>query len=135
MCEGVRVRVTAVILLLAIGCAHGHDGTELESANTAFARQIRWSDFTALAQQIAPERQAEFFKLAASNEDNLKVNDFEVQDVQVNGDKAVVHSRISWYLQPSITNKTESMSVLWEQKGGAWLIVAMVGGPLPLPPR
>jgi hypothetical protein len=124
-----------ILLAASIGCAHGqHDGTELEAANNALARSIRWSDLTGLAHQIVPERQAEFLKLAGSSEDNLKVNDYEVEDVQVSGDKAVVRSRVSWYRQPSITNKTESMTVLWEQKGGTWWIVAIVGGPLPLPP-
>ena len=130
------VHGTAVILLLApIGCAHGpHDGTELESANDAFAREIRWSDLTGLAHQIVPERQPEFLKLVGPNEDSLKVSEYEVEDVQASGDKAVVRSRISWYRQPSITNKTESMTVLWERKSGAWFIVAILGGPLPLPP-
>lgn len=128
------VHRTAAMMLLA-GCAHGpHDRTELESANDAFAREIRWSDLTGMARQIGPERQAEFARLFGADEDSLKVNDYEVQDVQVSGDKAVVRSRVSWYRQPSITNQTESMTVLWEQKGGAWLIVAIVGGPLPLPP-
>ena len=125
---------TAVMLLVAIGCAHGQDGTELEASNRVFARSIRWSDLTGLAQQIVPERQAEFLRLAAGSEDNLKVNDYELDDVRISGDKAVVRSKVSWYLQPSITNKTESMTVMWEQKGGGWWIVAIVGGPLPLPP-
>jgi hypothetical protein len=123
------------MLLAPLGCAHGqHDGTELEAANSAFARSIRWSDMMSLAKQIVPERQAEFLKLAATDEDSLKVNDYEIEDVQVSGDKAIVRSRVSWYRQPSITNKTESMTVLWEQKGGTWWIAAIVGGPLPLPP-
>jgi len=54
--------------------------------------------------------------------------------VQVSDDKASVRSKVSWYREPSITIKTETMTVLWEQKGGGWWIVAIVGGPLPLPP-
>src|SRR6185503_2003043 len=93
-------------LIVLLGCAHA-GRTELESANDAFAREVRWTDLAGLAQQIAPERQAEFARLIGPNEDTLKVDDYEVQDVQVSGDKAIVRSRISWFRQPSITNKTE----------------------------
>jgi hypothetical protein len=121
------------MLLALIGCAHGQQGDELEAANNVFAKALRWSDFKGWAQQVVPERRAEFLKLAATDEDNLKVNDYEIGDVQISSDKAIVHSRVSWYRLPSITNKTESMSVLWERKGGTWLITSIVGGPLALP--
>jgi hypothetical protein len=122
-----------VILLLAlIGCAHSQH-EELEAANNVFARSIRWSDLKGWAQQVVPERRAEFLKLAVTDEDNLKVNDYEMEDVQVSGDKAIVRSRVSWFRLPSITNKTESMMVLWERKSGTWMITSIVGGPVPLP--
>jgi hypothetical protein len=128
------VHGTAVIMLLAlIGCAHGQQGDELEAANHVLAKAISWSDLKGWAQQVVPERRAEFLKLAAMDEDNLKVNDYEIGDVQISSDKAIVSSRVSWYRLPSITNKTESMMVLWERKSGTWLITSIVGGPLPLP--
>jgi hypothetical protein len=127
----------AVILLLGLfGCAEAqHSRTELEDANDAFSKSIRWSDLRGVGQRVLPERRAEFMQLAARNESNLKVTDYELQDVQVSSDKAIVHSRVSWYLEPSVVTRTEVMTILWEQKGGTWLIAAMVGGPLPLPPQ
>ena len=121
------------MLLALIGCAHNQQGDELEAANNVFAKSIRWSDLKGWGQQVVPERRAEFVTLAATDEDNLKVNDYEVEDVQISGDKAIVRGRVSWYRLPSITNKTERMNVLWERKNGTWLITSIVGGPLPLP--
>ncbi len=122
------------MLLALIGCAHGSHGDELEAANNVFTRAIRWSDLKGWAQQVVPERRTEFLKLAATDEDNLKINEYEMEDVQIiSSDKAIVRGRVSWYRLPSITNKTESMIVLWERKGGTWLITSIVGGPLPLP--
>jgi hypothetical protein len=124
-----------LMIALLLGCAHGQNGrAELEEANDAFAKEIRWSDMTGLRQQVMPERQLEFSQVTARGEDNLKVTDYELVDVQVSTDKAIVHSRVSWYREPSITTKTESMTVLWERKGNAWLIAAISGGPLPLRP-
>jgi hypothetical protein len=130
------VRGAAVILVLALcGCAGAQNArNDLEEANDAFARALRWSDLRNLSQRVAPDRQAEFLKLAAGGEDNLKVTDYELQDVQAGTDKAIVHSRVSWYREPSIVAKTESMTILWERKGGTWLIASILGGPLPLPP-
>lgn len=108
--------------------------TQLEDANEAFSKSIRWSDLRGLAQRIVPERQAEFFKLTATSEDSLKVTDYETQDVQLGTDSAVVHSRVTWYREPSVVTRTESMTVLWEAKSGTWLIASILGGPLPLPP-
>jgi hypothetical protein len=127
----------AVLLLCALlGCAEGQRSrTELEEANEAFAKSIRWSDLRGVGQRVAPERRAEFLALAAKDETSLKVTDYELEDVQLSSDKAIVHSRVSWYFEPSVVTKTEIMTVLWEQKGGTWVIAAIVGGPLPLPPR
>jgi hypothetical protein len=130
------VHGAAVILVLALcGCAGAQNArNDLEEANDAFARALRWSDLRNLSQRVASDRQAEFLKLAARGEDNLKVTDYELQDVQAGTDKAIVHSRVSWYREPSIVAKTESMTILWERKGGTWLIASILGGPLPLPP-
>ena len=127
------IAVTAFLALCA--CAEGQRSrTDLESANDSFTRSIRWNDLRGLAQRVVPDRQAEFFKLAESNEDKLKVIDYETQDVQVSTDKAVVHSRVTWYREPSVVTRTESMTVFWEQKNGTWLISAILGGPVPLSP-
>jgi hypothetical protein len=128
--------VVAVTLLLALfGCAGAQNTRkDLEEANDAFARDIRWSDLQGLGKRVAPDRQAEFLKLASRGEDNLKVTEYELQDVQASDDKAIVRSKVSWYREPSIVTKTGWMTIVWERKGGSWLITSMVGGPLPLPP-
>jgi hypothetical protein len=125
-----------VMLLALFGCAEGqHSRSQLEEANEGFSKTFRWSDLRGLAQRVIPERRAEFLQLAVKDEDNLKVTDYEMEDVQVTADQAIVHSRVTWYRQSSMVAKTESMSVLWVQKGGTWLIASILGGPLPLPPR
>src|SRR3954468_21987763 len=105
------LRGTAVFALLPLfACAETqHSRTQLEDANEAFSKSIRWSDLRGLGQRIAPERQAEFFKLTAAAEDGLRVTDYETQDVQLGTDTAVVHGRVSWYREPSVVTKTESM--------------------------
>jgi hypothetical protein len=131
------VQCAAAVLVLALsGCAAGQNArNELEEANEAFSKSIRWSDLRGVVQRVVPERQPEFLKAANGAEENLKVTDYELEDVQASPDKAVVHSRVSWYREPSIVAKTEWMTILWVRKGRTWLIASIVGGPLPLPPR
>jgi hypothetical protein len=130
------IRGAAVILVFALcGCAGAQTARkDLEEANDAFSRDIRWNDLRGLAQRVVPDRQPEFLKLAARSEDNLKVTDYELQDVRASNDEAIVHSRVTWYREPSIVAKTEPMTILWQRKGGTWLIASILGGPLPLPP-
>lgn len=130
------VHGAAVVLVLALsGCAGAQNARkDLEEANDAFSRDIRWSDLRGLAQRVVQDRQPEFLSLLARSEDSLKVTEYELQDVRASNDEAVVRSRVSWYREPSIVAKTESMTILWERKGGTWLIASIVGGPLPLPP-
>jgi hypothetical protein len=131
----VIARAPLILLLALIGCAQAqHSRTELEESNDAFSKAIRWSDLNGLGQRVVPDRQPEFLRLAAKSEDSLKVTDYELQDVQASNEKAIVRSRVSWYREPSIVTKTELMIIVWERKGGTWLITSMLGGPLPLPP-
>ena len=131
------VHCGAAVLALALSSCAGAQNARnaLEEANEAFSRAIRWSDLRGVAQRVVPGRQGEFLKVANRAEENLKVTDYELEDVQAAGDKAIVHSRVSWYREPSMVAKTEWMTILWERKGTTWLIASIVGGPLPLPPR
>lgn len=125
----------AFALLFLFACAGVQPSrSALEDANESFSKAIRWNDLRSLSTRVVPERQAEFYKLVNGSEETLKVVDYELRDVQAAADKAVVHSRITWYREPSVVTKTESMTVLWEQKNGVWLIASIAGGPLPLPP-
>ena len=126
-----------MILALALcGCAGAQNArNDLEEANEAFSKALRWSDLRSVAQRVVPDRQAEFLKLATSGEDNLKVTDYELQDVRAGSDNAAVRSKVSWYREPSVVAKTEWMTILWVRQGGTWLIASILGGPLPLPPQ
>lgn len=131
------LRGAAVLLVLALcGCAGAQNPrNDLEEAHEAFSKSIRWSDLRGLAQRVVPDRQPEFLKMVSRGEENLKVTDYELADVQAGSDKAVTRSRVTWYREPSMVAKTEWMTILWERKGSTWLIASIVGGPLPLPPR
>ncbi|HEY2029430.1 MAG TPA: hypothetical protein VGH20_09490 [Myxococcales bacterium] len=132
----VRVVHCVVLVLTLSGCAGAQNArNDLEEGNEAFSKSIRWSDLRGIVQRVVPERQKDFLRVANGAEENLKVTDYELEDVQVGGDKAVVHSRVSWYREPSIVAKTEWMTILWVRKGTTWLIASIAGGPLPLPPR
>src|SRR3954463_13095972 len=87
------VSAAAILVLALCGCAGAQNGrNQLEEANDAFSKALRWSDLRGLTRRIVPDRQAEFLKLLAPGEDTLKVTDYELEDVQAGSDKAVVRS-------------------------------------------
>jgi hypothetical protein len=101
-----------------------------------FHRFVRWGDMNGASRFLAPEQRLVFLKgvLDRRDEELLKVTDYELEDAQVSAGKAVVLSKITWYRLPSVTTTTEAMVLNFEERNGAWAIVAISGGPVPLEP-
>ncbi len=104
--------------------------TSLES----WHRYIRWGDFRSAQKFIAPERRFEFLKAVLENKDdeNLKINEYELEDAQLVGSTAMALSKVTWHRLPSVTAKTDVVVTHWEYREGVWFIVGIENGPLPM---
>lgn len=133
-----RHAVVAVAVLL-LGCAHRKPIADLQSLRTAsdtFFRFLRWGDLRGASQLIVPESQKGWLDraLAARDDENLKVTDVEADDLRFLGSAAggTGVSKVTWHRLPSITTRTERVTVEWVEREGIWFIFSVQGGPLPL---
>jgi hypothetical protein len=123
----------------AAGCAHkprsgGADA--LRAASERFHLLLRWGDVRGAIQFVVPERRLALLKAAldAKDEESLRVTEYELEDAQFSDEKATVLSKITWYRIPSVVTRSEAVVTHWVSRDGAWMIEAIEGGPLVLPP-
>jgi len=133
-----RVSLATVVLCLAGGCSHYKPratADALKRTAETFHRQLRWGDLRGSAQLLATERRMEFLKgvLDRKDDDNLKVTDYDLEEALADAGKASVLSKITWHRLPSVVMESGAMTLQLEERDGAWAIVAIEGGPVPLP--
>lgn len=108
---------------------------ELRDTSESFARHLRWGDYRGMAKFIIPEERLPYVKgiLDRGEDETLKVLDFELEHVHYvpPGDNAIILSRISWYRLPSVTAKSEVVTLHFKDCDGEWLVKAIENGPLP----
>ena len=135
-----RLRRLAVLLVVALGlgCAHQRAAASADSLKTSqesFFRFLRWTVLRDASQILVPESQHDWLEKAldAKDEDNLKVIDYELDDLQLH-DKgtATTVTRITWHRLPSVTTKNDRVTAEWVERGGTWYVKSIKNGPLPL---
>ena len=121
-----------------IGCAERQKRAtvkELRDTSESFARHFRWGDYRGMAKFIVPEERLSYIKgiLDRGEDETLKIVDFELEHVHYvpPGDHAIILSRISWYRLPSVTAKSEVVTIHFKDTEGEWLVKAIENGPLP----
>lgn len=133
-------RLIALLLVCFLaGCARGQkvkppDLELLRSSVQSWHQYIRWGDFRGAQKFLAPERRFDFLKelLEREDDENLKINEFELEDAQLLGRTATALSKITWHRLPSVVTKTDLVVTHWEYREGAWYIVGIENGPIPM---
>jgi len=140
MRQGFAVLSFAVLLAAsAAGCAHlkaTANAEALQKATDTFFRFQRWGpDLRGAAQIVLPEAQKEWLDKALDSKDdeNLKVIEADLDDLKMNPDgTATTVTKVTWHRLPSVTTRTDRVTVEWVDRDGTWFAAAVTGGPLPL---
>jgi len=136
-----RLRLAALSLaaLAVAACTHIKPKGTAESLRQAvetFFRFQRWGpDLRGAAQIVLPEAQQDWLgrALDAQDDENLKVTEADLDDVKLRPDgTATTVTRVTWHRLPSVTTRTERVTVEWVDRSGVWYVAAITGGPLPL---
>lgn len=133
-----RLALALAPLLASAGCAHrrgsGAGAAELKASAERYHRLLRWGGPRPALQLVAPELRAQALRSAVEHrdEEDLKVIDYELVDAQVDGDRATVLSKITWHRLPSVTARTDAVTLEFVARGGDWFIRRIEGGPSPL---
>ncbi|MGC4117172.1 MAG: hypothetical protein QM765_21945 [Myxococcales bacterium] len=134
-----RLAVLTLVALAAVACTHlkptGTADALKQSAETFFRFQ-RWGpDLRGAAQVLLPEAQQDWLNKAldAKDDENLKLTESELDDLKLRNDgTATTVTRVTWYRLPSVSTKTERVTVEWVDRAGIWYVAAVTNGPLPL---
>ena len=125
-----------LLALLASGCAHAifeASAGQLKSDAEDFEKSLRFQDYGAAAQLVAPAKKQAFLAARRKEGNDLTITDMEVIDVQMaaDGKHAIVMSRMRWVRLPSVSEVTAEVHEGWEAVGVGWQLVALSGGPFP----
>jgi hypothetical protein len=130
-------RTRALLLLSALlagSCSHspftaGPD--QLRSANEDFERSLRFQDYGGAAQNVTPPRRQAFLANRRKEANDLTITDMEVIDVQmaVDGQHALVLSRMRWVRLPSVSEVTAEVQGQWDVVNNQWVLAYLAGGP------
>lgn len=132
------IRLLAVLLAFALGtgCAHTKKKSDLESLRPvveSFHQRVRWKDYRIAARYIVPERRQDFERARRERQDerDLSITDYEIEEVQVEeeGARAIVTSRIKWMRLPSVSEQSDTVTSEFIYRDGRWLLEKQAGGP------
>ena len=132
------IRLLAVLLAFALstGCAHTKKKSDLETLRPvveSFHQRVRWKDYRIAARFIVPERRQDFERARRERQDerDLSITDYEIEEVQVEeeGARAIVTSRIKWMRLPSVSEQSDTVTSEFIYRDGKWLLEKQAGGP------
>ena len=129
--------LAAAACLLAPACVHPQSKATAESlrtANETFFRFLRWSMLREASQMVVPEARKAWIDAAldAKDDEDLKVIEYDLSDVQMASTPVTTEYKVTWHRLPSISTKTERVTVEWVDREGVWFVNSIKGGPLPL---
>ncbi|MEM4408454.1 MAG: hypothetical protein QXI19_06900 [Candidatus Caldarchaeum sp.] len=128
-----RIRVLASLLLLftaafSSGCWHKgllttHERL-LASVSKDYYNLLMWKYYERCALFVAPSRRAQFERFALRYKDRLNITGYEIKQITYSQDKkeAVVSLALSYYLYPSVTERTVFLSEKWIRDGNTWFV-------------
>ncbi|HEY3448029.1 MAG TPA: hypothetical protein VGK67_16855 [Myxococcales bacterium] len=134
-----RLALLSLAVLASAACTHlkatGTSDSLKQTADTFFRFQ-RWGpDLRGAAQAVVPEAQQGWLNKAldANEDENLKLTEAELDDLKLLPDgSATTVTKVTWHRLPSVSTKTERVTIEWVDRSGVWYAAAITGGPLPL---
>ena len=131
------VTAFAAALAAGAGCAHQKAAanlSSLRSASDTFFRHMRWNDLRGASQIVVAESAKAWLDAAldAKDDENLKITEVELDDLQLKPGGGIGEVKLTWHRLPSVTAKTDRVTVEWVDRGGVWFVLAVKKGPLPL---
>jgi hypothetical protein len=90
-----------------------------------FSKDIRWEDYKSASSWIAPEAKDQFWDQADRLHEGVRIVDYQVVDVLLDGISGKVTLRYRFYQKqnPQIQTRTLHQQWLFSDKNGVWQVV------------
>jgi hypothetical protein len=131
-------RVTFLLIGLGLGCAHLKDSgqdDDLDHAVDLYWKAAHWRDPIAGSSFVAPDQRSDWLRTRDKLEKDLNITNYEIQGEKIDpgSTTASVIVRLTWYMLPSLVERTELVNQRWIYSSSHWLVSSEKGGPLPFP--
>lgn len=112
-----RFILSVSILAVAACAALPTHKDDLGKKNEDFIQRVRWLDFAGASLHFTMDHRDDFIERFGEDGD-LKITDLSVARIEIDvpGERVVVHYRLDYYRLPSVTLETVRFSLTWEQK-------------------
>jgi hypothetical protein len=99
--------------------------TGLQQAAEGFNKDLRWEDYRSAMARIAPSAREVFWGVADRMHEGVRIVDFQVIDVVVDGSSGNVTLRFRFYQKqnPQIQTRTLHQQWLFSEKDRGWQLV------------
>jgi hypothetical protein len=119
-----RLGALLPLVLVLAGCAYldpwGHR-RNLEDAQRAYTRMVRWGDFPRAAQWVEKDRQDRFLD-EAHQLSAIRITDYEIGPLEVDGDAATVRVSYRGYHVATLIEGTLEEVQSWVYTDGRWRV-------------
>ncbi|MEM4658873.1 MAG: hypothetical protein QXX77_10690 [Candidatus Methanosuratincola sp.] len=115
-------------VLFPTGCWHGGLFATREkllaSVSKEYYNLLMWKYYERCALFVAPSKRAKFEGFALQYKDRLNITGYEIKQITYSRDKkeAFVSIAISYYLYPSVTERTVFLNERWMREGNTWFV-------------
>ena len=123
-----KIKLIAVVALLFVtGCIKSSLDSQresLEETAKGFYNHLMWKYYDRCTFVITPVNRAEFELFALGYKDKLHITSYQFRlfDISTDDDSAVVMLLMTYYLYPSVTERTVILQDKWVRKGKTWLL-------------
>jgi hypothetical protein len=120
------------------GCAHLHDSGQNEDLDhnvDLYWKAVHWQDAVAGSVFVFADERADWLKTHDKEAKNLNLTSWEVhgEKVDKDGKTGTVMVKITWYLLPSLVEKSGLCEQRWVYRDGKWVVISEKDSPLPFP--
>ncbi|MCH8029142.1 MAG: hypothetical protein IH874_04340 [Candidatus Dadabacteria bacterium] len=123
-----RILITVPILLL-MGCWSGGFNSShrdsVEKSSKYYYNLLMWKHYDRGSQFVESYSKSDFEKFVMDYKDKLNITSYDIKLIEMfdKNDEALITVLITYYLYPSVTEKTVFIRDKWVRKNKSWFVV------------
>ena len=109
----------------AAGCAASTPKEKMDDLKTAvdgYNHAFRWKNYARAAMFLPPDLRGSFIATYEDDEASLQIEDYRVDRVDFDSDRATVTVRLRYLLLPSVTLERVTLTQHWHKIGRTWIL-------------
>ena len=120
--------LAAAAVFVVAGCWQGvgssSPAAELGERVEDYYRLLMWKYYDRCSAYVSPRDRASFEAFVLASGNDLNITSYEIRSVTMSpgGGEAVVSLKVTYYMYPSVTEKTVLLRERWVRQEGGWFL-------------